>query len=129
MPAHPPPSSFQTVERCVQKIRRDFVKFPLILPQNGERLLVLLLHDLHHLLVDGPGLSPVSRPGEVSPPRYWLFTVSMATISNSSVMPYRVTMARASLVALFDIIGSSGGDGMENQLLRRPAACVGGDLI
>ena len=36
---------------------------------------------------------------EVSPPRYWLFTVSRATMSKSWLMPYRVIMARASLVA------------------------------
>lgn len=36
---------------------------------------------------------------EVSPPMYWLVTVSRATMSKSSVMPYLVTIARASLVA------------------------------
>ena len=36
---------------------------------------------------------------EVSPPRYWFCTVSKATMSKSSLMPYRVIMARASLVA------------------------------
>ena len=34
-----------------------------------------------------------------SPPRYWLLTVSSAVISNVSLMPRRVTMLRASLVA------------------------------
>ena len=36
---------------------------------------------------------------EVSPPIYWLVTVSRATMSKSPLMPYRVIMARASLVA------------------------------
>ena len=36
---------------------------------------------------------------DVSPPRYWLVTVSKATIPNCSLIPYRVTMALASFVA------------------------------
>jgi len=36
---------------------------------------------------------------EVSPPKYWLLTVSRATISNSSLIPRRVTIALAILVA------------------------------
>ena len=36
---------------------------------------------------------------EVSPPRYWLFTVSRATIPNWSLIPYWVIMLRASFVA------------------------------
>ena len=36
---------------------------------------------------------------EASPPRYWLLTVSRATMPKSSLMPKRVIMALASLVA------------------------------
>ena len=36
---------------------------------------------------------------DVSPPKYWLFTVSRAVMPNSSDIPRRVIMALASLVA------------------------------
>lgn len=50
---------------------------------------------------DGLSFSPFRQNNtkDESPPKYWFVTVSSATIPKSSLIPYRVIMARANFVA------------------------------
>ena len=63
------------------------VELRAVLLQNPHRLRVLLLHKVNHLSVDLCLRFGRCTLSEASPPRYWLVTVSSATISKLSLMP------------------------------------------
>ena len=80
------------------KVFCKFMKLADILFQYIQRLVMLFSHQIHNFLIEqGLGFKRACQAGVSA--RYWFPTVSMATMPNSSLIPYREIIARASLVA------------------------------
>ena len=91
------------------EIIRQLIQFFPVVRKDLRSFLMLLFHQFYHLTVDlrlcfRRGSSAMCRP-----PRYWLFTVSIATISKSLLMPVSGDHRPGKLGRLLDIIGSAGG--------------------
>ena len=97
-------------------------------PQQVFRLLILPLHQLHHLAVDDRGRLRGAGQGGVSPQ---VLVAHRLQGHHAEIVAHAEAGDHGSgqLGGLFNIVGGAGGDGVENQILRHTAAGEGGDLV